>query len=362
MELFIGIVVGLIILVLLVVMHEFGHAIQAYRSGVTVEEFGVGFPPRALAKKLKNGILFTINWLPIGGFVKLKGEYDSANEKGDYGAASFWQKTKILFAGVAVNWIFAAILLTFLAITGLPKVLPNQFSIANDKVTVSQPVEVSSIIDNYPAKKAGLKIGDRIISFNGQNIINADQLIGLVKQNVNKNTTFVYLRDGVEHKVVITLGDSTSTGTLGAGLGQREFIKATWSAPIVGVFTTAQLTWETIKGVGGIFSGIVSGGLSNVGDSVAGPIGIIGTVFPAAAQAGLTQLTFLAAIISISLAVMNILPIPSLDGGRWFTMTIFRLFKKKLTKEREEKIQTIGMIILMALVILVTFNDIAKLF
>lgn len=362
MELLIGIVAGLVILVLLVVMHEFGHAVQAHRSGVVVEEFGIGFPPRAWAKKLKNGILFSINWLPIGGFVKLKGEYDSASGKGDYGAATFWQKTKILLAGVFINWIFAAILLTVLAITGLPKVLTNQFSISSDTVIVTQPVEVSSIVKNYPAEKAGLKVGDQIISLNGQNILSADQLVSLIKQNTDKNTTFIYVRDHEKHQISIALGDNTASGTLGAGLGQREFTKSTWSAPIVGVFTTAQLTWETAKGVVGIFGSIASSGLKSVGNSISGPIGILGTIFPAAAQSGMTQLIFLAAIISISLAVMNILPIPSLDGGRWFTMAVFRLFKKKLTKEREEKIQTFGFIVLMILIILVTFNDISKLF
>ena len=95
MTLFFGILIGLFTLVILVVIHELGHAIVARRNGVIVEEFGIGFPPKAWAKKLKNGILFTINWLPIGGFVKLKGEHDSDDKKGDYGAASYWQKTKI---------------------------------------------------------------------------------------------------------------------------------------------------------------------------------------------------------------------------------------------------------------------------
>src|SRR5215216_1024612 len=107
MELIIGILVGLIILVLLVVVHELGHAIVAHRNDVVVEEFGIGFPPKAWGKKLKNGVLFTINWLPLGGFVKLQGENDAANKKGDYGAASYWAKTRILLAGVAINWLVA---------------------------------------------------------------------------------------------------------------------------------------------------------------------------------------------------------------------------------------------------------------
>ena len=95
MQLIFGIILGLLILVILVVVHELGHAIIARRNGVVVEEFGIGFPPRAWAKKLKNGVLFSLNWLPLGGFVKLQGENDSANKKGDYGAASYWAKTRM---------------------------------------------------------------------------------------------------------------------------------------------------------------------------------------------------------------------------------------------------------------------------
>jgi regulator of sigma E protease len=378
MELVFGIVLGLFILVLLVIAHEFGHAVAAMRNGVVVEEFGIGFPPMAWSKKLKNGMLISLNWLPLGGFVKLQGEHDAADKKGDYGSTTFWQKTRILLAGVAVNWVIAAILLTSLAFVGLPKVLPNQFTIPSDTSSINQPVEITNLLKGYPAEEAGLKVGDKIIRFAGQEVPTAGRLIELSKQDKGKSVEIVYSRQGVEYSIKVTLKNTNST-VFGAGLGQRELIKSTWSAPIVGVVTTGQFTVVTIQGVGDLIGNLVGGlvsqlnpnqtvrnqasaELKSVGDNVAGPIGILGTVFPAAQQAGLTQIIFLTAIISISLAVMNILPIPALDGGRWFTMVLYRLLKKKLTKEREERIQQIGFTIIMGLVILVTFADVTKLF
>ena len=126
MEIVIGIIIGVIALTLLVATHELGHGIVARRNGVVVEEFGIGFPPQAYSKVIKKSILgenvrFSLNWLPLGGFVKLQGEHDAADQPGDYGAATFWQKTKILLAGVTVNWLTAVVLLTGLAWVGYPR-------------------------------------------------------------------------------------------------------------------------------------------------------------------------------------------------------------------------------------------------
>jgi regulator of sigma E protease len=380
MELFFGVILGLIILVLLVVVHELGHAIVARRNGVVVEEFGIGFPPRAWAKKLKNGILFTLNWLPLGGFVKLQGEHDAANKKGDYGAASFWAKTKILLAGVAINWLVAAALLTVLAWFGLPKILANQFTIPNDTILTQKPVEITSVSQGSPAAKSGLAIGDQILRFNGEQIATPQALVDKTKAEKGKEVEIIYSRDGVEATKKVTLNEKNTEnhGYLGVSSGQRQEIRASWSAPIVGVVTTAQFTLVTLQGLGdlvvNLFQGIVQQfssdqavraeagqNLSAASGSVAGPIGILVTIFPEAGQAGLTQLIFLTAIISLTLAVMNILPIPALDGGRWFVTAIFRLLKKPLTKEREEQIQGTGFMVLMAIVIMVTILDVTKL-
>ena len=383
MTLFFGVLLGLFVLVVLVVLHELGHAIVARRNGVIVEEFGIGFPPRAWKKKLKNGVLFTLNWLPIGGFVKLKGEHDAARGEGSYGAASFWVKTKILLAGVVMNWLTAAILFAILAVVGLPKLVDNQVRLPFDTRVVYSPLMIATVTDGSPADRAGLKINDEIVKIGTVDVKTAKQLSEATRQQAGKPVAISYVRNEVEQQTTATLNtveQAKNGGFLGIMSSQAvERSYNTWSAPIMGVATAGQLTYETIKGVG-VMIGKSIGGLFGqwfgdeaqkaearanmawVGESVAGPVGILGVLFPSVVTSGVTQILLLAAIISLTLAVMNILPIPALDGGRWFTMTLFRLTKKPLTKEREETIQAIGFLTLMALTILVTWNDIAKLF
>lgn len=377
MDLVVGIIIGLIALTFLVVVHELGHAIAARRNGVVVEEFGIGFPPRAWGRKLKNGILFSLNWLPLGGFVKLQGEHDSASKKGDYGAASFWVKTKILLAGVFINWLTAALLLTILAITGLPQIIPNQFSVPGDTRVIPQAVQLSAVNNDFPAAEAGLQARDKILRFDGQEVKTTHDFIDMTREHAGQTVEVIYSRSGSESTADVTLRKEGKV-IFGASLIQPTQTQSTWSAPIVGFATAGQLTWETFKGLGQLIGNLVGGLYTQVtgndsakkaasadiaaaGDSVAGPVGILGVIFPAAQQAGLTQLMMLVAVISIALAVMNVLPIPALDGGRWFTMAAFRLSRKKLTKEREEKIQAVGFLTLMALVVLVTIADVGKL-
>jgi regulator of sigma E protease len=384
--LLIGILTGLIILVLLVVIHELGHGIVARRNGVVVEEFGIGFPPRAWGRKVKQSVLgknvlISLNWLPLGGFVKLQGENDAASGKGDYGAATYWQKTKILLAGVLMNWLTAIVLFTILALVGLPKILPNQFSVASDTVMNVEPLKVSQIENDSPASKAGLRSGDEILLIDSRDIQSSQALSDATKANKGKTVNVTYSRESREYVVPVTLRseNSPTKGYLGVRTTQRmSEIRATWSAPIVGFMTTVQLTGETFGALGKVVTSLGEGigsrftadesarksgdeAFAFASNSVSGPVGILGVIFPQMQQAGLKPLLLLTAVISLSLAVMNVLPIPALDGGRWFTMTLFKLLKKPLTKEREEKIQAIGFMALLALIVLVTVADVIKL-
>ncbi|MFZ1258531.1 MAG: M50 family metallopeptidase [Candidatus Saccharimonas sp.] len=385
MELLGGIVLGVIILTLLVVLHELGHGLVAKKHGVVVEEFGVGFPPKAWSKKVDSSILgknvvYSINWLPLGGFVKLQGEHDSAHKKGDYGAVSFWKKTQILLAGVAVNWLTAAALLTVLAATGMPHIISNQFYIASDAQISKQPVKLAEVTKDMPAEQSGLRAGDTIVRFAGVPLASAADLAKVTGEHKGEKVEVIYSRDSVEQvtTVAVRANNDDKKGYIGAKPTQLELIRSTWSAPLVGVGLTTQLSWLTIQGLGDMLANIGHGlvmklspsssdqvaanaKLAAVGDNVAGPIGIFAVIFPAAEKAGMVHVVMLAAIISLTLAVMNILPIPALDGGRWFVTALFKLLKKPLTKDTEEKIHSTGFMFLMALIVLVTIADIGKL-
>ena len=389
MNLIIGILLGLVVLVVLVVLHELGHAYAAKRNGVVVEEFGVGFPPavhsfkKRTDKILPKGTIISINWLPLGGFVKLKGEHDSDNKKGDYGAASFWGKTQILFAGVAVNWLVAIVIFSLLAVLGMPKALDNQFYIKEDARITGGDTLVAAVSEGLPAQKAGIEAGDKVVSVGGEEIKSISQISEYSKSNAGKDIEIEISRDGKTETKTLEVRSNNDDGKGYIGLSAErlgEKIYSTWSAPIVGVGTTVQFTGATFQGLGDLVSNFFGGlvkqisfsdevrsegasELSTAGASVSGPIGIIGVIFPQAAQSGIMTILFLAAIISLTLACMNSLPIPALDGGRWFLTFIFRkILRKPLTKETEENINAIGFLALMILSVLIIVLDILKIF
>ena len=435
MDIFIGIVIGLFVLMFLVTAHEFGHFLMARRNGVRVLEFGICFPPRAIAwikdpktnkwrrykrsewkqeKMTKTvisskddsadelapkGMIFSLNWLPIGGFCQMDGESAADTREGTFGKASYWSKTKILFGGVIMNWLVAFVILTILAWAGMPEFLENQFTVETDTRTERVPVQVTSVAENSPAEKAGIKTNDLILSVNGEEVWTADTIASFNESQAGQEVTYKisreeWITDAIEcidppcptqtelrettQELAVTLNPAGSEYYLGVTMSSKQAISySTWSAPIVGAGLTLQVTGETFKGVGVMLWNLITGvgsqlsfdaevrengqeAISSVGDSVSGPVGIIGILFPAFTSAGPANLAFLAAIISISLACMNVLPIPALDGGRWLLITIFKIRKKKLTKDIEEKIVSRAFMILIALIFIVTILDIIR--
>lgn len=352
---------GLVLFVLLVVVHEFGHMVAAKKGGVEVEEFGIGFPPRAKLLTKKDGTEYTLNWLPLGGFVKLKGEHDSATGKGTFGAASFPRKALIIAAGVLMNLLAAAIIFTVLALMGMPQLIDNQFKIASDANVTRQEVLAGTVEKASPAEQIGVQQGDRIVRINDKAVNTGEQLRAATKQFAGAPVEVEYQSNGESQIKNVTLRDDELKGNFGVSPAEQTLVRSTWSAPIVGIGTTFQFTVETFKGIGGALLNLFTGNAGRAGESVTGPVGIV-VVLQSLSRQGLVFVLFLIGVISVSLAVMNILPIPALDGGRLFVMALFRVLKKPLSKEMEEKIHGTGMIVLLLFAAVITVVDIKRFF
>lgn len=353
---------GLVLFVSLIILHEFGHYLAARMSGVKVEEFGIGFPPRIRGRRFKKGgTLYSLNWLPLGGFVRLKGEHDADKTKGSYGAARLGAKSFILMAGVLMNLLAAVVILTVLSATGLPKLVDNQFAVASDTQVIQNDVLVTYLVDNSPAARAGLEVGDAIVSLNGQTLDSSETLAPLAEEHAGQTVGITWSSAGQETSGQVTLNSQGGDdGYLGVSTGDFVVERSTWSAPIRGVGLTLQFTWLTIKGVATTVGELLIGQGSAAADNVAGPVGIV-VLLNDIAQAGLSFVMMFLALISVTLAVMNALPIPALDGGRLFVTYLFRLIKKPLSTGLEERIQATGMALLIGLVILITFVDVNRL-
>lgn len=335
--------------------------IAAKKGGVEVEEFGIGFPPRAKLLTKKDGTEYTLNWLPIGGFVKLKGEHDAATEKGSFGAASFGRKAFIIAAGVLMNWLAAAVIFTMVALMGMPQLIDNQFQVKSDAAVVKEEVFAGHVEAESPAADAGIEAGDRLLAVDGTTLKSGSQLRDITRERGGEEIEITSSRDGVEQTQKVTLRDDPEKGNFGVAPGEQRLVRSTWSAPIVGIGSTAQFTAATLQGLGTAVANVFTGNAAKAGEAVTGPVGII-VVLNDLSQQGLVFVLFLIGIISVSLAVMNVLPIPALDGGRLFVMALFRILKKPLTKEMEEKIHGTGMIALLALAALITVLDIKRFF
>lgn len=374
-------VFGLVSFIGLVVLHELGHFYAARRNGVEVEEFGIGFPPAFWRKKMKSGFDFTLNWLPLGGFVKLKGEHDADTEKGSFGAASLSAKVKIMLAGVGMNLVTAVILFTLVALIGMPKIVDNQFTVASDTKLVQEiqntdVVLVGEVVGGSPAERAGIKVDDEIISVNNQQVDKPEALPEISAANAGKQVTVVIKdQQGQQQTKEITLANSSPYLGIAPYSGQTgmEVRRSTWSAPIVALGITKDFTVLTIKGLGSAIKGlgsIVAGfftsnnearrnGQTEATEQVGGPVAIF-VVLKEGSKLGVSFVLMIIAIISLTLAIMNALPIPALDGGRLFVTLLFRGLKKPLTPELEERIHGTGMVVLLALFALITIVDIRR--
>ncbi len=355
----ITIVLIIIIFSILVIAHEWGHFIVARRNGVKVEEFGIGFPPKLFGRRRhKGGTLFSVNALPIGGFVRLKGEDGRSKAPDSFAAKKTWPKTKIVLAGVGMNFLIAYAILVFLLIVGLPPIIPgdlHQIGPFHAKRVTTSPVTVLAINKDSSADKAGLKLSDQVLSINGQTITSTEQLQQATKQFAGQTVTLV-IRSGTSEKTITpTLGNDEKTGYLGvAGQPLELTYYGFFQALGAGLILMVQLVVATVMAFVGFIVGLFT--RAQVSENVAGPIGIV-SIFGSVVQFGWRYILAFVATISLSLAVINALPIPALDGGRLLVILVQRA-GVKITPQREQWIHLGGFVFLILLVIIVSISDI----
>lgn len=382
------IVIFILVLSVLVFAHEFGHFFTARRFGVKAEEFGFGFPPRAIGwyknryghwrkivgdrsveslaasedEKLHpahQATIYSLNWLPIGGFVKIKGENGEGKNDGDsFAAKSIWKRIIILAAGVIMNIILAWFLFSLGYLIGLPQSTDTVGS--NARISKSQVI-VAQVMVGSAAWQAGLKEGDVIKRINSLDISTEKSLQDAVAASANQEADLVIERGNVEQTVKVTPaakdgGRATiGIGIFSSGLVSYPFFSALWEGAKTEVWVIGQI----FTSLAGLLAEIFHG--KNISDQFAGPIGIA-NITGQAARLGFTYLLQFTALLSLNLAVINILPFPALDGGRILFLLIEKAKGKPVRQEVEALIHNIGFLLLIALVLFITYKDIVKLF
>lgn len=360
---FFTIIITFISLIGLIVLHELGHFIMARRFGVRVEEFGIGLPPRIFGKKIGETI-YSLNLLPLGAFVRLYGEEKDIKDPRSFSSKPIWQRILIIIGGVVVFWIVAFVILSILMVIGMATIVGDE---ANDNL-VDPKVQIAQVAVDSPAEKAGLKIGDtiRYLRSNDQqlSVDKVKEVQNFTTLNLGKEITLTIQRGKETSEIKLTPRDSPpeGEGPMGINLARTAVITYPWyQAPFRGILATADLTIVITKSFGLLLKSVITGEGLPPGTRIMGPVGIFG-LFNQMAQLGTSYFLRFVAVISVYLAVFNILPIPALDGGRLAFLVIEAVRRKPISQKIEQNITALFFFLLIAMIIFVTFRDIQRLF
>jgi regulator of sigma E protease len=350
------ILIFVIALSILVLVHELGHYFAAKFTGVRVEEFGLGLPPRIWGIK-KWGTLWSLNWLPIGGFCKLEGE-DPTDEKVVKNKSSFmnknpWQKGLIVVGGVLMNLVLAVVVFsTVYTILGVP--------VETDKV------KIVGVVKDSPADKAGIKEDDWVESVNGVMVKKSSELTDEVGKYKGKEVDLLILgKDGSERmaRVEVRQNPPAGEGGMGVAISNTEMVKIKWYEFYKGIgagFKEAYFWGKIIgEGVYKMVSGLLMG---QVPKDVSGPIGMYEATSSIKRNQGMLALVHFFGIVSVNLAIVNILPFPALDGGRIIFVLYELITRKRANQKFEAVVNNVGMLILLSLVLMITVGDVVRIF
>ncbi|NLT19452.1 MAG: RIP metalloprotease RseP [Syntrophomonadaceae bacterium] len=338
-----SVVITLIIIAVLILAHEWGHFIVARRVGIPVHEFSLGFGYKLFSTN-RNGVEYSLRLIPLGGFVRMSGEDSDFSDPKGFSQRTPLEKIRVSFAGPFMNFVLALLIFIFTySIIGIPSSSP-------------QPI-LGKIIPDKPAAAAGLQEKDRILAVNGHNVTTWNEFTEQIGSTpagtpmefkVERNNNIKYINVSAE------LNESTGLpviGVLGSVIYERQGI---FEAVKIGFQQTYDLTRLMLIGLWTIITGGASAG------DLAGPVGITQLVGEAAQVGSVFLLTF-AAFLSINLGIINLLPIPALDGSKIVFAVVEAIRRKPMEPEKEGLIHFIGFVFLMLLIVIVTYNDIMRL-
>jgi regulator of sigma E protease len=351
----------LLLLGSLVIVHELGHYLVGRWFGVKAEKFSIGFGPQIWGRVDKRGTLWRVAALPLGGYVQFAGDLNPTSQSDaawkelpepernqTFPSKPLWQRALIIFAGPAVNFLFAIAIFTGFALAFGERVSPSV---------------VETVVENSPAAKAGVIEGDRIVSFNGRQIDRFDELVDEVIMIPNERVDVVIERNGQSIKKNILLaervekdrfGNIYRLGQLGVSSPKLEFREVgLLESPVVGARATYNVLRQQIKGLGQIITGRRP--ISELG----GPLKIA-KISGEAMSVGILAFVTLAALISINLGFINLLPVPMLDGGHLLLYAIEAVRRRPATPQVQEWAFRAGFAMLISFMLMVTFNDLAS--
>lgn len=363
------IIAFLIILSVLVIVHEAGHFMSAKYFGVQVEEFGIGFPPRAkLVHTSHDGVKWTVNWLPLGGFVKLKGEDGSFRESPDsFAHKAPWKRVVILTAGVVMNLVLAFLLFSIGYAIGFPRDLTG--SEVPEKFVKEKYVAIIYVKPDGPAERAGIQEGDSILSINGAPLSELDELQNFVSDKEGKTISIEFRRGKKTFAKnitpeLVTFEDIKDDGEpiqkVGIGVALSSVGVVRYPVPhsiVKGASTVVTTSGKIVTGFVHLIRDLVVS--RKVSPNIGGPV-MIAALSGRAAELGFIYILQFVALLSLNLAIINIFPLPALDGGRVLFVIIEKLKGRAVSMYVETWVHLIGFWLLIFLTVIVTARDLAR--
>lgn len=354
-----GIIAFLVALLVLVLVHEYGHYKAARWFGVAVEEFGFGFPPRIVGKKIGETV-FSLNWLPLGGFVRIKGEEDKVDDFDSFSSQSVWKRGLIIVAGVVMNLLLAVFLFTFGFTAGMPQELSEPASASAMVRSVKH--QVIGVVPNSPAASV-LQVGDAIERLDETIFADRTSLQQYIRAHDGEILVTFRRDDQVIMAPISPTEFQVPSGDTARGLGIELVTSGVvsypiYEAPVRAVGMVATIFWLIATTLGGMLVQLFQG--MPVSTDVAGPVGIAVISGQVASLGFIAYVQFLA-LLSINLAFVNLIPFPALDGGRLLFVIIEAVRRRPVSRELEMSLHRYGFLALLLLVLIVTYVDLQHL-